>query len=54
MNVGCAGYCSFGVVRSRSANSNTISLDVVRILAPHAESTASSHLLFLAVVLMDL
>ena len=54
MNVGCAADCSNGGGRPRSASSIATSLDVVRILAPHAESTASPHLLLLAVVLMGL
>jgi hypothetical protein len=54
MNVGCAADRSYGGVSPRSASSNATSLDVVRTLAPHAESTASSHLLFLAVIMMGL
>ena len=54
MNVGFADDCSFGMVRPRSAISNATSVDVVRILAPPAESTASPHLLFPTVVLISL
>ncbi len=38
MNVGCGDDCSFGKVRIRSASSNATSVDVVRTLAPSAES----------------
>ena len=54
MNVGRAADRSYGGVRPRSASSNATSLDVVRALAPRVESTASPHLLLLAVIVMGL
>lgn len=54
MNAGCAADRSYGGVRPRFASSNAPSLNIVRTLAPHAESTASPPLLLLAVIVMGL
>ena len=54
MNAGCAADRSYCGVRPRLASSNAISLDIVRALASHAESTTSHFLLLLAVIVMGL